>query len=211
MNGSKQIGFLWRVMVPGISSALLTFTFLTLIVGPVEIRGADPYYTFSGCRYDPDSIEPISYRFFSVGSDYETAFKEAEEEWDDTTAPGYFQEQSASFDPEINVTDDFLYDKWGARVDGHCDIYPSSPSIDSTLIGNYTGNEVELRFNTRTMASLSAADKKLVAMHEIGHAYGIDHVTSGCRLMREHTNDYNSCGTDMPSADDLAGVAALYP
>ena len=87
MNGSKQIDFLWQVVVPGISSALLTFAFLTLIVRPVEIRGADPYYTLAGCRYDPDSIEPISYRFFSVGSDYETAFKDAEDEWDDTTAP----------------------------------------------------------------------------------------------------------------------------
>ena len=113
MNGSKQIDFLWQVVVPGISSALLTFAFLTLIVRPVEIRGADPYYTLAGCRYDPDSIEPISYRFFSVGSDYETAFKEAEEEWDDTTAPGYFQEQSASFDPEINVTDDYVAENWG--------------------------------------------------------------------------------------------------
>ncbi len=35
-----------------------------VIAGPVS--ATDPQYTFHRCRYDPDSIWPITYRFFSV-------------------------------------------------------------------------------------------------------------------------------------------------
>lgn len=216
MRAFRKTNHLWKAVVPAGSSALLTYMVLALIVHPI-INGdnnpqssADSRYTFTGCRYDPESIDPISYRFFSVGSDYETAFKEAEEEWDDTSAPGYFKEHSSSLDPGVNVTDDEYLDTWGGFVGNHCNIYASSPSIGGIRIGNHTGNEVELKFNTRVMDSLSATDKKFVAMHELGHAYGIDHVSSGCRLMRENLDDYNSCGTDIPSADDIDGVAELY-
>ena len=81
--------------------------FLTFPIDLTLVRGAGPCCTFIGCRYDPDSIDPISYRFLSVGSDYETAFTDIEEGWDDTSAPGYFEEYSTSFDPEINVADDY--------------------------------------------------------------------------------------------------------
>ena len=76
---------------------------------------------------------------------------------------------------------------------------------------NYTGNEVEYQFNTRVMDSYTSQNKKLIAIHEIGHAYGLDHVSSGCRLMREVLEQFNSCGVAMPSADDVAGVNAIYP
>ncbi len=193
------------VILPAVGSALLTYMVLTFLIGPGTVHSADPYFTFIGCRYDPDSIDPISYRFFSVGSAYETAFQDAEEEWDDTSAPGYFQEHSTSPDPEINVTDDYSSGAWGARVVGKCSIRAGD------TFGEWSGNEVELQFNTRVMNNLSATDKELVAMHEIGHAYGLDHVSSGCRLMREELDDYNSCGSSMPTSNDIAGVHQIYP
>ncbi|MCY4473956.1 MAG: matrixin family metalloprotease [Chloroflexi bacterium] len=202
---NRKIAF-WRVIVPATGAAILAYVILAFVFGPDAIRGStSPAYAFHGCRYDPNSIEPISYRFFSVGSDYETAFQEAEEEWDDTTAPGYFSEQPSSLDPEINVTDDALMDQWAAVVLIECVI-----PVGSTF-GNYRGNEVELRFNTSEMDDLSVSDKILVAIHEIGHAYGLWHVSTGCRLMRQNLNVYNSCGSTMPTADDIAGVAAIYP
>ena len=62
-------------------------------------------YLPHGCEYDNDSISPISYRFFSVGSLYETAFTSGQARWDAQSVPGYFSEHSSSWDPEINVTD----------------------------------------------------------------------------------------------------------
>ena len=79
------------------------------------------------------------------------------------------------------------------------------------ILRNGRGTKSSLQFNTRVMDNLSAADKELVAMHEIGHAYGLDHVSSGCRLMREYLNDYNSCGSNMPTSNDIAGVYQIYP
>lgn len=162
-------------------------------------------YSVHGCRYALDSIDPISYRFFSVGSDYETAFKDAEEIWDNTAAPGYFEEHSISFDPEVNVVDNYRAANWAALTTGSCTITAGSS------FGYYNGNEVEMDFNTRIMNGLSATDKKLVAMHEIGHAYGLWHVSTGCRPMRNNLNVYNSCGSTMPTADEITGVGAIYP
>ncbi len=96
-------------------------------------------------------------------------------------------------------------DAWAGKVTGHCNIYAGSS------FGNYTGNEVEYQFNTRVMDSYTSQNKKLVAIHGIGHAYGLDHVSSGCRLMRRKLERFNSCGVAMPSADDVAGVNAIYP
>ena len=50
-------------------------------------KADDPEWTHHGCRYDPDSISPISYRFYAVDDRYETAFKAAEAKWDTTAAP----------------------------------------------------------------------------------------------------------------------------
>ena len=48
-------------------------------------------------------------------------------------------------------------------------------------------------------------------MHEIGHAYGLSHVSAGCRLMREDRITVNNCGLPMPTSDDVDGVIARYP
>ena len=190
-----------QVIFPALLSATLTFLVLALLL-PMNSVSA---YSVHGCRYAPDSIDPISYRFFSVGSDYETAFKDAEATWYKTSAPGYFKEHSTSFDPGINVVDNYRAAHWAALTTGRCTI-PAGSSF-----GDYDGNEVELDFNTRVMNSLSVTDKKLVAMHEIGHAYGLWHVSTGCYLMRTNLNVYNSCGSTMPTADDVVGVSAIYP
>ena len=187
---------LWRIAVPAILSAALTLTLLVTFASPA--KAADPYWTHLACRYDPDSISPITYRFFSVHSNYETAFKNAEHAWDGTTAPGYFKEDSWSVDPEINVTDGFYGSGWNAVMIGPC-----------LNTGEWDGNEVSIDFNRTEMDGNSATSKKNTAMHEIGHAYGLDHVSSGCRLMRDSTI-IDTCGATFPTPDDVAGVKARY-
>ena len=89
---------------------------------------------------------------------------------------------------------------WSALTTGGCDVPP----------GLYYGNEVTIDFNRSNMDSNSAFEKKIAAMHELGHAYGLDHVSDGCRLMRDDLNVITTCGT-MPTSDDEDGVDARYP
>jgi len=181
---------LFRSLPAAVAGTLIALVMVALTAGPVQA------YTTHGCEYDNNSINPISYRFFSVNSAYETAFTSAQAAWDGTSAPGYFSEQSWSWDPEINVTDGTYSGTWWAYASWSC----SS--------GFYSGNEVNIKFDTSDMSGLSATEKKIVAEHELGHAYGLGHVTSGCHVMR--TGSYKfTCGT-MPSSNDVAGVQYIY-
>ncbi len=181
-----------RTLLAAVASAV--FTLVVLVFTP----GIASAYATHGCAYDSNSISPISYRFFSVNSAYETAFSDAEAAWDATSAPGYFSEQSSSWDPEINVIDGEYSGSWWAQTVWTCD-------SDDT----YGGNEVEIKFDTGDMASLNANKKKLVAEHEIGHAYGLDHVSSGCHVMKQGTYKF-TCTGSLPSSDDVSGVDAIY-
>ena len=180
--------------------AMLVSVSLTLVVMVVM---AEPAWAdepaAQGCQYDDDSIDPISYRFFSVGSDYETAFEDAEEAWDDTAAPGYFSEQSWSLDPEVNVIDGaYSTATWWGRV-----IYTCASD------GTFNGNEVELEFNTHILDDEGSHEKKVIGIHELGHAYGIDDYTgTSCHVMRNSESIF-TCGT-MPSDHDVDAVDELY-
>lgn len=175
-----------------LSSAVITLFLVGPLAGPAEA------YALKGCKYDADSISPIEYRFHSVNSAYETAFKNAESAWDSTSSPGHFSEDSVSLDPEIDVYDGVYAGTWWAQTDYSCD-----------SDGTYSGNENTVFFDTGGMGGLTAYEKKLVAEHELGHTYGLDEApNNGCRVMRQGSNKF-TCGT-MPAADDIAGVNALY-
>ena len=190
---------LWRVAVPAVLAAALTLAVLATFANTA--KAADPQWTHHGCRYDPDSISPISYRFYAVDDRYETAFKAAEAKWDTTAAPGHFQEQDWTDDPEIDVLDGFYAGSWNGIMRGSC---PSNTGL-------WTRDEVEIEFNRRLMDNHGSVSKKNTAMHEIGHAYGLSHVSAGCRLMREDRITINTCGLPMPTSDDVDGVTARYP
>ena len=155
-------------------------------------------YVPSGCKFSPGSIDPISWRYYSVGSVYVTASNHGFAAWNSTATDGYFEQQSLSFDPEVSVTDDpynnNLYAWW----------------TYSCSAGLYSGNEGTFVWNTTNSAGRSVDQKKRIATHELGHAYGLDHVGSGaaagCRIMRTDVGTMTDCTITYPAADDIAGA-----
>ncbi len=182
----------WRIEVAAVAAL---FAALALMVVLPKAAAA---YELHGCKYDPDSISPISYRFFSVSDDHEDAFGDGQADWDSAyDVPGHFSERSASPDPEINVIDGSYSSDNYALASWAC----SS--------GEYSGNEVTIDFDASNTGSLTDAQRVVIAVHELGHAYGLDERSWACRVMNV-PEALNAC-TSFPAADDRAGVRDVYP
>jgi len=181
-----------RSLIVAVASAIATFLLMVVVASEAWA------YNLHGCEYDNNSISPIQYRFFSVGDNYENASQGAANAWNGVSVPGRFEEHSTSLDPEVNITDGttstnlWAFTSWGCNG------------------GRYSGNEVNVEFYTNNMSGLSAYEKKIVAEHELGHAYGLDDTANqtGCRVMRTGSHKF-TCGT-MPASDDISGVQAIY-
>lgn len=127
-----------------------------------------PIYTSLNCRYPPDRINPISYRFFGVHPTLRTAFRRGAELWNNTSAPGSFREGSLFlFDPEINVVDKY--------ATGRSRYYWARMYYSCTPNGTWDGDEVKIEFNLRYRTLRTLQDWTFTAAHELGHAYGLGH------------------------------------
>lgn len=173
---------------------------LALVVTGTQVvtQGTAEAYLFSGCEYDNNSISPISYRYYSLWSSTKTAFTDGQARWDQSSSPGYFAEQWWSTDPEINVTDGVYGADYIALASWRCD-----------ADGTYEGNEMSIKFDTTKMSNLTAAQRRDIAIHELGHSYGLWDVTGSlCRVMYD-VKALSGCGW-FPASDDVNGVNAVY-
>ena len=180
-----------RFIIPALAAALLTFALLLAFAPPAEA-------SYNGCRYDPDTISPITYDFYSVTSNIKTAVRTGEAVWDQTSAPGYFNEDSDGRDPEINVYDArYSNVDWDGRMTGIC------------VGGLWKSNEVKIDFNTKKMDTRTTYQRKIIAMYELGHAYGLSDVTTSCRLMKQGDEKFTCAPMPRPAEVEL--VENLYP
>ena len=182
-----------RFIIPAMAAALLTFALLLAFAPPTEA-------SYNGCRYDPDSISPIDYKFYGVTSDIKTVFRDAEATWDSTSAPGYFSHNGSASDPNIDVHDAYYADvEWAGLMSGSC---PNDTGL-------WNSDEVTIEFNLNKMDDHTAKERNIIAMHEIGHAYGLSHVSTYCRLMKQGAEKF-TCAP-MPRPADVELVEHLYP
>ncbi|MEV4338456.1 hypothetical protein [Streptomyces sp. NPDC049590] len=163
---------------------------------------AQAYHHLCGKFFGVDGNDPISYNYKKITTTYYNAFNGAQGRWDATSAPGYFRYEKNNGDPEVEVKDEgHAWDDW-ARTSYSC------------TFGYWSYDEVYIVFNTSTMRGLSAREKKIVAEHELGHAYGLAHeyytcANPGPAVMRQGTGKFG-CGGDGPWYDDVKGVKAKY-
>ncbi len=161
-------------------------------------------YDFHGCKYRGAVLPTVTYNYFSMEQTYKNAFFTAQSEWDaDTgTSTSYFTYTSGS-DPNINVYDGSYAGDWNARTSWTC-----------YWIGDtYWSDEVTIKFNKNHMDTMTDREKWVTASHELGHAYGLDHVWMSCTIspaVMEQGAEKFSCNGNPPWADDYVGWSLRY-
>lgn len=180
---------------------LITLVWVSVSASVPDDNNVASAYYIHGCKYDGSSPS-IGYGFNSVTSAFQTAVNTAAGNWNADPVPGSFFIDTGS-DPEINVYDAYYaWSEWAITSWG-CD-----------GDGTYSSNEVTAKINLTTMTGLSATQRAIVLTHELGHAYGIGHVTLGCSSpgpagMRQGSSKFSCAGTP-PWRDDEDGVSSVY-
>ncbi|MBO9522045.1 MAG: hypothetical protein J7518_10960 [Nocardioidaceae bacterium] len=186
-----------RKLVGTLSAAMMAAAAVVCVPWPASA------YNLNCGKFDGPN-PTITYRFFDVGPGWENAFNQAQYRWDVVHVPGRFVPTSSS-DPMIEVRDGSYADDFWARTSWTCPILPWQT--------NWIGNEVKQKYNTRTTGSLSAENKKYVAIHELGHAYGLAHesmtCSSGPAVMEQGSEKFHCAGLP-PWQDDQNGVIDKY-
>jgi len=164
-------------------------------------------YVSNGCKF-AGSNPNIKYHIENgSGTTWPTDFTNGQADWDSATPNygGYFT-QGTSSNRNIRVRVTYSTASWRGLATGGC-----AQGGGQT----WTNNFVALQFNTRTTAGDDATDRRIIVVHELGHALGLAHRESTCTspaaMDSSGTEAYSQCNNAAaPYYDDRQGVSFVY-
>ena len=153
----------------------------------------------NGCKYGGTN-PTISYWLKSVGTDWTTAVQVGQAAWDAESVPGYFT-QVYGTPRNIEITDaNYAFGAPGQHY-GLCQG------------GVWMQNLSFIELDTSYLAGYTAYKEKVVAIHELGHAYGLAHETyTNCTIpsVMVYSLAFICAPFTPPWLDDVNGVNAIY-
>lgn len=165
--------------------------------------------SYNGCKF-PGASPTIQYKYYSVESQQQTAHGAGASAWNASSADGSFALTTGT-DPEIKVYDGEYSFSGVAQTVGGC---PSGGGQ------NWTNDIVTISYDISKMSGYSSTGRRLIATHELGHAYGLAHaVWLGCGIgtanwsvmTPQSVEVYSDCGnSSAPYPNDVSYVNALY-
>lgn len=171
-------------------SALAT---ATLVLGLVWVPGTANAYTTTGCKWPATSLQ-IDYRY--VNGNFRTAMNMARDNYNGSTDISLSTVDSSG--PTFTAQNtNYGATGWEAQASWSC-------WFGSTTAASIRANQYYLS------GSEPLNRLKVVWAHEIGHALGLDHVTTIARVMYTSASSAYFAGVTGLTFDEINGINALY-
>jgi hypothetical protein len=166
---------------------------LGLVIGTIAAPAPAFAYTTTGCKWSTGDLR-IDWRY--VNGNFRTAFSYARNQYTSGT--------------DVNLS---TMDESGPTFKAQNSNYGATgyeANANWTCPFGST-NSATVRINQYYLAGLEPATRlKVVWQHEIGHALGLDHVTTRARVMYTSASSAYSAGVTGLTSDEVTGINALY-
>jgi Matrixin len=79
----------------------------------------------------------------------------------------------------------------------------------ANIFHNFTYCDTYINYYYVNLYGYPAGERQTITAHELGHVAGLAH-HDGCYLMNTSLSNWDQCGINTPTSDDIAGINAMY-